>query len=170
MTLAIAVYAAVISTVSLALAAVSYRVAGPVLNLSWEYDHTLQELVVFVANTGRSDVTVDSVDLLLERREVYRRGRFGIGHLEKEESILTRIPLMQWADTKADPPIPLRISSNSRVMWHVARDVLESMPWDEQLSELSLVFELDSPRGTERVWFQGELLTDFLLAAKPTRS
>lgn len=141
MTLAIAVYAAILSTLSLALAAVSFRAGGPVLNLSWEYDHSLQKLVVFVANTGRSDVTVDSVDLLLERREVYRRGRFGVAHLE-EASTLARTPLMQWADAKIAPSLPLRISSNSRVMWHVARDVVKSMPWEQQLSELSLVFKM----------------------------
>ncbi|MGC4756992.1 hypothetical protein [Micromonospora trifolii] len=165
MTLAIAIYAAILSTLSFALAAVSYRNGGPILDVSWQYDQSRHELTVFVANTGRSDITIDSVDLTLERTTISRKGRLGAAHVDV--SILSRIALAQWAKLVDTDGLPLRISSNSRATWQVASEVVSSMPWAHSMDELSLRFEVESPRRTAHVWFRGELLEDFLAATRP---
>ena len=72
-TIAIAAYAAVVSTLSLFLARRAYQVGGPVVKLGWQYFEPTQDLSITVTNIGRGDVTIADLELYIVRSQITHR-------------------------------------------------------------------------------------------------
>ncbi len=102
---ALATYAAVVSSSSLAISYLSYRSSGPQLSGSAEiygrYDIEGPTLHVDVYNRGRGPVTIDSIMLL------------GIGVALKKN-----LPVVGWPLRSPSCELPSRVEGHSGERWH----------------------------------------------------
>jgi hypothetical protein len=101
----LAVYAAVVSTGSLAVSYISHRSGGPQLSGDAEiygrYDIEGPKLFVAVHNRGRGPITIDSIMLW----------GIGIAGLEKDR------PIVGWPLHSPKCVLPARIEGNSGALW-----------------------------------------------------
>jgi hypothetical protein len=81
---ALAIYGASISTLSIllglkahSLAEKAYRAAGPIVFVDWIYDKRLRQLTVSVVNSGRSEVTIYDLRLVIIHEIITRKSPIG---------------------------------------------------------------------------------------------
>lgn len=154
----IAVYAGIISTLSLILAARVYRTGGPIVTMSWEYFAGKQELTLIVTNRGRADVTVSDLELSIIRDKIIRR----IGNRwASETTVIEDIPQERW---RADSEVtfPLRLASSSELSMKVNSDGIRPLPSDCPFDELLLKFTARTPHGGPIIYLRGNVLRHFI--------
>src|SRR5262245_25773326 len=105
-------YVAVISTLSLILALITFRTGGYRVNLSWEYTKTDRTLSVTILNTGRTGVMISKVELcIVHRYSKTAYGPKGTSSVVTHEQHLLTIPNELWCAENIN--IPFRLGSNS---------------------------------------------------------
>lgn len=108
----LAIYAAVISTVSLAIAYFAYRSGDPKLSGSAELigSYVIDGPVLRIAlhNRGRGAITVDSGELL------------GWAIVDEFSQSEFPLPLGTWKLNAADLKLPIRIDGHSGIRWNIA--------------------------------------------------
>lgn len=101
----LAVYAAVVSTGSLAVTYISHRSGGPQLSgdaeIHGRYDIDGPKLFVAIHNRGRGPITIDSVML------------WGVGLTGLERSR----PVVGWPLHSLESELPVRVEGNSGALW-----------------------------------------------------
>lgn len=157
---AIAIYAAIISTLSLILAIRVYRVGGPKVSLDWEYWERDRNLVVSILNTGRADVTIASMDLYIVREEVTHRSPSG-AYFNSHYETIGCIPQKLWYMKNRAVTFPARLASNSILSMRVKSEAI-TLPPQYSLDEISLRFVANFPNGAEIVYFRGDVLRHFV--------
>lgn len=154
----IAAYAAVVSTLSLVLAIRSFRAGSPIVDLDWEYDESLSDFRLHVLNTGRADVTISSLSLVVIHEVIIRQsGKY----FDARFDIIDDIPANVWYPRSKESALPFRLASNSLLELRIdgsAINVPDGYPFDE----LMLRFTARFPGGRQRVFLRGDLLRHFL--------
>jgi len=125
-TTVVAAYAAIVSTLSLILAIKVYRAANPQVEVDWTYSAPDRKLVVSVHNTGRADVTINTVDLYVERHVITRRSRVSDAYAERVDMI-SHIPAKLWLRKPKTTTFPTRLASHSMFSFGVKNDAI-SLP------------------------------------------
>lgn len=153
----IAIYGAVVSTLSAILALKVFLAGKPDVDLGWEYHGPSRNLALMVFNTERADVTISTIELYIVRHVVIRRSPISNAFAIRRETI-DQIPSELWRN---DVPISFRVASYSQVDISVSSDAIKlppELPFDEML----LKFVARYPSGKQTAHVRGEILRHFL--------
>lgn len=159
---ALAAYAAIVSTSSLLLAVKAYRASGPIVDVSWEYLETGQQLSVSVLNTGRSDVTVTSLELFITHETVTKTPAPVGKNYHAKSTIIAQLRATQWRANYETLSFPVRLASNDTLSVPVEREAIRPLPPQYSLSELALKFVATIPQGDRVAYFRGDVLRHFV--------
>jgi hypothetical protein len=147
-TAAVAAYAAVVSTLSLALALKTHRAANPKVALDWIYAADDRKLVVNVYNTGRADITITNLDLYLDRHVITSRSWISSGYGIRVYEI-EQIPAERWL-SNPETVIMARLASHSTLSVQVKHEAI-SLPSQYSIHELHLRFVASFPGNADMV-------------------
>lgn len=153
-TSALAIYAAVISTLSLILAVIAYKAGNPKVILGWEYIQSGRNLWLIVDNTGRADVTISSVDFYPMNRKVMSGRSRDEKHFSLRVKSTGQVSYKQWRPGD-------RLPSNSAVSVPVkdkSIDLTSGQPFDEIMLRAVVRY----PGGRQVAYIHGEVLRHFL--------
>lgn len=146
----LAIYGASMSTLSIllglkahSLAERAYRAAGPIVFIDWIYDERIRQLTVSVVNSGRSDVTIYDLSLVVVH-EVITRGSPS-GYYDSRMEPIEEIPKTRWWEGYESNQLPVRLAANSKFPVRVSSKGIGSLPVDIPLDELLLRFVAETP-------------------------
>jgi hypothetical protein len=146
--LAVATYAAIISTLSLVLAIRVHHAGSPKVSVHWAYTQTDRKLTVTILNTGRADVTISAIELYVER-DVIIRGSREAGQWDSRIETLSHIPNKLWLSKSNGLTLPSRLAANSMFSIQVKNKAI-TLPTQFPLDELLLKFVVRFPREITR--------------------
>lgn len=158
-TAVVAAYAAIVSTLSLILAVNVYRAANPKVEVDWVYSRADRNLTLTLLNTGRSDVTIATVDLYIERHVITSRNPDSRSFHARTDTI-SHVPTELWL-RKPKAVTHARLAAHSMLSVQVKGDAI-SLPSQYPLDELRLKFVARFPGGKESAGLRGEVLCHFL--------
>jgi hypothetical protein len=157
---AIATYAAVVSTLSLAIAVKVYRAGNPNVEVHWEYQEPSRKLSLSILNTGRGDVTISAVDIFVVHETIFNRSRSG-RYFNLRMDTVDHVPNELWLPKEQHAAIPFRLASNSLFSMDVKNGAI-SLPSDYPLEEILLKFVARFPGGKKSVYLRGDVLRHFI--------
>src|SRR2546423_10267501 len=158
---ALAIYGASISTLSIllglkahSLAERAYRAAGPIVFIDWVYDEKIRQLTVSVVNSGRSEITIYDLSLVIAR-EVITRGNLS-GYFDSRIESIEEIPkIRRWKGFESNQ-LPVRLAANSKFPVRVNSKGIGPLPVDVPLHDLLLRFVAETPTRYEFADIRGK--------------
>ncbi len=152
---ALAIYGASISTLSIllglkahSLAERAYRAAGPIVSIDWVYDERIRQLTVSVVNSGRSDVTIYDLRLVIMHEVITRSSPSGI-YFDSRMEPIEEIPKIRWWEGYQSNQLPVRLAASSKFPVRVSSKGIGPLPVDIPLHELLLRFVAETPNRYE---------------------
>lgn len=152
---ALAIYGASMSTLSIllglkahSLAEKAYRAAGPIVFVDWVYDERIRQLTVSVVNSGRSEITIYDLRLVIMHEVITRRSPIGKAFDMRMEYI-EEIPKIRWRERYESNQLPVRLAANSKFPVRVNSKGIAPLPADIPLHELLLRFVAETPNRYE---------------------
>jgi hypothetical protein len=147
----LAIYGTVVSTLSIllgirahSLAERAYRAAGPIVFVDWVYDDRLRRLTVSVVNTGRSEITIYDLHLLIVHEIIFHRSPSG-KYFDSRMETLEEVPKIRWWEGYEPSQLPVRLAANSRFSVHVNSKGVDLLSVDIPIHELALRFVAETP-------------------------
>jgi hypothetical protein len=147
---ALAIYGSSISTLSIflglkahSLAERAYRAAGPIVFIDWIYDERIRQLTVSVVNSGRSEITIYDLRLVIAR-EVITPGSLG-GYFDSRIETIEEIPKIRWWEGFESKQLPVRLAASSKFPVCVNSKGIGPLPVDIPLPDLLLRFVAETP-------------------------
>lgn len=153
----VAIYGAVVSTLSFFLALKVFRAGRPDVELDYEVGELHRSFSLDVRNTGRADVTISSIELYIERHVITHRSPISSSFAMRIDPI-ERIPTKIWRDSD-DADTSFRLASHSEVIIPV-KCVAIKLPSEFPITELLLKFVASHPGGTKIVYMRAEYFLD----------
>jgi hypothetical protein len=148
---ALAIYGACISTLSIflglrahSLAEKAYRAAGPIVFIDWAYDERIRQLTVSVVNSGRSEITIYDLRLVMMHEVITRRSPSG-KYFDSRMEPIEDTPKIRWWQDYESKQLPVRLTANSKFSVRVNRKGISPLPVDIPLNELLMRFVAETP-------------------------
>jgi hypothetical protein len=159
-TIVIAGYAAIVSTLSLALALKVYQAGNPKIEVDWEYRETNRQLAIRVLNVSRADVTITSTELYIVHEVTTHRSHSG-KYFQVHMDTIDEVPSELWQVGAQAPTFPARLPSNSAISFKVISDGI-ALPSEYPFDELLLKFVARFPSGRDIAYLRGDVLRHFM--------
>lgn len=147
----LAIYAACISTLSIflglkahSLAEKAYRAAGPIVFLDWVYDERTRQLTVSVVNSGRSEITIYDLRLVMMHEVITRRSPSG-KYFDSRMEPIEEIPKLRWWQDYKPKQLPVRLAANSKFSVCVNSKGISPLPVDVPLNNLLIRIVAEMP-------------------------
>lgn len=158
----LAIYGATISTFSIllglkahSLAEKAYRAAGPIVYIDWVYDERIRQLTVSVVNSGRSEITIYDLRLVVMHEVITRSSPSG-RYFDSRMELMEEIPKSRWWEGYESNQLPVRLAANSKFPVHVNSKGISPLPVDIPINELQLRFVAETPNRYEFGDISGE--------------
>jgi hypothetical protein len=140
--------------------------------MRWDYLETTRELSIIVSNTGRSAVTITTLDLVIileettERLRLLQYGRGASTYSHTERTAIRQIPATRWrVDHRVDDQavvFPVRLAAYSMFTVSTNKETVRQLLSQYPQGNLLLKFAARIPRSEKAVYIGGDALRQFL--------